>query len=57
MSKIKQWLWDRRTGIGYTIGGANLGSGIGNILIGNVVVGVFWLAIGAFIIWDVRTYK
>jgi len=56
MNKIKEWLWTRRTTIGYTIGGANVVSGILNLAMGSVIPGLFFIGIGAFIIVDTRTY-
>jgi hypothetical protein len=51
-------LWLKyRNPIGYFIGGMNVLSGLLNILVGNVVLGLFWVSMGAFIIFDVRTYK
>lgn len=57
MSKIKEWLWNKRATIGYTIGGANIVSGVLNLALGNMIVGLFFVGIGAFIIVDVRTYQ
>jgi len=57
MDKIKNFLYQHRVKISYFIGGANILSGLLNILIGNVVLGLFWLSMGAFIIFDVRTYS
>jgi formate/nitrite transporter FocA (FNT family) len=54
---IVNWLMTHRTTIGYTIGILNILSGLSNITLGNVVGGVFWIAIGAVIILDVRSYK
>lgn len=57
MNKVKTWLWQKRDTIGYSIGAANVASGVVNIAVGNIVAGLFWVAIGAFIIYDVRTYR
>jgi formate/nitrite transporter FocA (FNT family) len=57
MNKIKEWLYSRRTAIGYTIGGANIVSGILNLVLGNMIPGLFFVGIGAFIIVDARTYQ
>jgi hypothetical protein len=55
MSKIATWFMNHRTAIGYTIGFANILSGLANIALGNVVGGLFWTVIGAIIVYDVRT--
>lgn len=55
MSKIATWFMKHRTAIGYTIGFVNILSGLANITLGNVVGGAFWIAIGAIIVYDVRT--
>ena len=57
MFKITTWFMKHRTAVGYTIGFANNISGLANIAVGNVVGGLFWLAIGALIVYDVRTFK
>jgi hypothetical protein len=55
--KIVSWLMTNRAPIGYSIGAANIISGLLNITIGNVVSGLFWVAIGSVIIFDVKMYK
>lgn len=55
--KIVEWLWANRVTIGYTIGFANILSGLANILMGNVSGGLLYLGIGLFLVWDVKTYK
>jgi len=57
MFKITTWFMRHRAAIGYTIGFANILSGLANITVGNTVGGFFWLAIGALIVYDVRTFK
>lgn len=56
-TKIASWFWKHRAIIGYSIGYLNVMSGLVNIALGNVMTGLFWLGIGLFLIWDVRTYK
>ena len=56
-SKVFNWFMTHRAAIGYTIGFANIFSGLINIAVGNTVGGFFWLAIGALIVHDVRTFK
>jgi len=55
--KIRDWFLQHRTRIGYTIGGLNMFFGLTNIVVGDWVVGLFWFGVGAFIIFDVNTYK
>jgi hypothetical protein len=43
--------------IGYFVGGANIISGLGNIVLGMVVPGVFWIVLGAVIIHDIRSIR
>lgn len=57
MNKFKDWLLEHRVKIGYSIGVANILSGILNIIVGSVIPGLFWAAIGVYIIFDVRSYK
>ena len=54
---ITDWLMEHRTTIGYTIGILNILSGLSNIALDNVVGGLFWIAVGALIIFDVRSFK
>jgi hypothetical protein len=56
-TKIAGWFWKHRATIGYSIGCANVVSGLMNIALGNVAMGLFWVGIGLFIVWDVKTYK
>ena len=55
--KIIDWFLQHRTRIGYTICGLNIFCGLINLIVGDWVTGLFWLCIGAFIIFDVNTYK
>ena len=57
MNKFKDWLIEHRVKIGYTVGILNILSGLSNIFMGNIIPGLFWSAIGAYIVFDVRTYK
>lgn len=57
MEKFANWFGRNRLVIGYTVGGLNVLSGILNILLGNVVSGVFWLVIGSAIIYDTKYFK
>ena len=57
MDKFTDWLGRNRKAIGYTVGGLNLGSGIGQVFAGNTGMGVVWIVIGAFLIWDAYEFK
>ena len=57
MSKVATWFMKHRVAIGYTIGFANIISGVVNIALDNVVSGLFWTVIGAIIVHDARTNK
>jgi hypothetical protein len=54
--QITKFLLNHRKSIGYGIGTANVISGLLNILVGNVIGGVFWIGIGAMIIFDIRSF-
>lgn len=56
-NKVTDFLWKYRSAIGYSIGYLNILSGLVNVLLGNVATGLFWVGIGAFLVWDVKTYK
>jgi hypothetical protein len=57
MDKFFEWFGRHRETIGYTVGGVNLGSGIAAIVGGSVWSGIFWLVLGAAIIFDTRMFK
>jgi hypothetical protein len=54
---MKKWFWENREKIGYTIGALNIANGLVNLFLGDILNGLLWTAIGAFIVYDVRTYK
>lgn len=54
---MKDWFWKNREKIGYSIGGLNIANGLISLLFGNILIGLLWTAVGAFIVYDVRTYK
>jgi len=54
---IINWLTTYRTPIGCFVGGINILSGVIDIVIGNNFFGVFWIALGALIIFDLRPIK
>jgi hypothetical protein len=57
MDKFFEWFGRNRKTIGYVVGGANVGSGISHILMGNFWSGIVWLILGAAIILDARMFK
>jgi len=57
MSKIATWFMKHRTAIGYTIGFANIISGVVNIALDNVGLGILWIIIGSVIIYDTKATK
>jgi hypothetical protein len=57
MDKFFEWFGRNRRMIGFVIGGANIGSGIGQILIGNIWPGVVWLILGASLVLDAKMFK
>ncbi len=57
MNTFFEWFGRHRETIGYTVGGVNLGSGIVAIAGGSVWSGIFWLVLGAAIIFDTRMFK
>jgi hypothetical protein len=57
MNKFLTWFGNNRKSIGYVIGGANIGSGIGQLAKGEIVNGLAMLVIGLAIILDTRMFK
>jgi hypothetical protein len=55
--KIINWIQNNWKPIGYTIGTVNIISGLGDVMTGSVWFGLFWIALGSFIIYDARTSK
>ena len=53
--KIIGWFKANWKPIGYTIGFINIISGLGDIMTGSYLMGGFWIGLGSFIIYDVRT--
>jgi formate/nitrite transporter FocA (FNT family) len=54
---MKDWFWKHRVKISYFVGFINFLSGAINVIVGNVVGGLFWIALGGWIIFDAKTYK
>lgn len=52
-----EWFGHNRKSIGYVVGGANLGSGLGQIAKGDVANGVMMLVLGLAILLDTRMFK
>lgn len=57
MDRIYDWFVKNWKPIGYTIGTVNIISGLGDVMTGSLWFGLFWIAIGSFIIYDARTSK
>ena len=57
MDKFFEWFGRNRITIGYVIGGVNLGSGVGNVINGDVANGVMMLILGLAIVVDTRMFK
>jgi hypothetical protein len=57
MNKFFEWFGRNRKSIGYVVGGANLGSGIGHIINGNITNGIVYVILGLAIILDTRMFK
>jgi hypothetical protein len=57
MDKFLEWFGRNRKTIGYTIGGANIGSGIAHILTGQFWPGIVWLILGASLVLDAKMFK
>jgi len=57
MDKFFEWFGRNRKTIGYTIGGANIGSGIAHILTGQFWPGIVWLILGASLVLDAKMFK
>jgi hypothetical protein len=57
MTKFLEWFDRYRAPIGYTIGGFNLVSGIFETALGNAFSGMFWLVVGAVILFDTWEYQ
>jgi hypothetical protein len=57
MDKFFEWFGRNRITIGYVVGGANVGSGIVQIVSGSFWEGTAWLILGAVIILDSRMFK
>lgn len=56
MDKFKQWFELNRQTIGYTVGGFNLLNGL-LLVPTSPIMAVFWLVLGAAIIFDVMMFK
>jgi hypothetical protein len=57
MNKFLTWFENNRKSIGYVIGGANIGSGIGQLAKGEIANGVVFVVLGLAIILDTRMFK
>jgi hypothetical protein len=57
MNTFLTWFERNRKSIGYVVGGANLGSGIGLCHSGQVANGLMMIVLGLVIILDTRMFK
>lgn len=57
MSNFLSWFERNRKSIGYVVGGANLGSGIGQCFRGEIANGAMMIVLGLAIILDTRMFK
>jgi hypothetical protein len=57
MSKFLEWFGRNRKSIGYVVGGANLGSGLGQIAKGEIANGTMMVVLGSAIILDTWMFK
>jgi hypothetical protein len=55
--KFVQWFERNRKSIGYTIGGLNIVSGLGQIAGGQFWTGIVWLILGASLVFDAYKFK
>ena len=52
MSKFEKWFYTNRQNIGYTVGGLNIGAGLGCLWTGSTLDGVISLIIGVSFVFD-----
>jgi hypothetical protein len=57
MNKFSNWFSRNRKTIGYTIGGLNIVSGLGQIADGQFWPGIVWLVLGAALVFDAYEFK
>jgi len=57
MNKFFEWFGRNRKSIGFVVGGANLGSGIGQIYNGEIGNGIMMIVLGLAIILDTWMFK
>lgn len=57
MNTFLTWFERNRKSIGYLVGGANLGSGIGQCYSGEIANGLMMIVLGLAIILDTRMFK
>lgn len=55
--KFVQWFERNRKTIGYTIGGLNIVSGLGQIADGQFMPGIVWLVLGISLVFDAYKFK
>jgi hypothetical protein len=57
MNSFLNWFERNRKSIGYVVGGANIGSGLGQLAKGEIANGAMMLLIGLAIVLDTRMFK
>jgi len=57
MNNFIAWFERNRRTIGYTIGGMNVLSGLGQVADGNFWPGIMWIILGAALILDAHEFK
>ena len=57
MNNFIAWFERNRRTIGYTIGGMNVLSGLGQVADGNFWPGIMWIILGSALILDAHEFK
>jgi hypothetical protein len=57
MNTFLNWFNKHRKTIGYVVGGLNLGSGLGYIMLDDWAIGILWIVVGSVIIIDTKEFK
>ena len=57
MEKFSNWFGRNRQTIGYTIGGLNVVSGLGQLASGQFWPGIVWLVLGIALVFDAHEFK
>lgn len=57
MEKFSNWFGRNRKTIGYSIGGLNIVSGLGQMADGQLWPGIVWLILGVALVFDAYEFK